>query len=214
MPEYGTLRVNWEEREIANGGMVPDVEEFTRLRVLRFLLEPNPSNEDRHAIVYYDDNGQLEFYSAEQLFAMMEDPTDLVAMVDLWLDINRTTQAGQQPTEYNKVQQLRSHLIEEERVESDDTARQSLLISVLSECFAAQLPDSPAARDALLQQMSYIDLQSKLSGIKKAQLEEAGVDTASLGDYVDEMRDALRKVWAAQDAKGTGPKVRSWGDDH
>jgi hypothetical protein len=146
MPQYGTLRVNWDKREVANGGMLPGVDELTRLRVLRFLLEPNPSDEERNAIVYYEDNGQLELCTAEQVLQIMEDPTDLIAIIDLWLNMNRSAKSGQQRTKYNKVQKLRSHLVEEEYVDSDDEARQSLLIGVLTDCFSAQLPDSPVAR--------------------------------------------------------------------
>ena len=205
MPHYGTIRVDWDKREFGYEGMCPHVSELTRLGVLRFLLEPNPKNEERKAIVYYEDDAQMEFYGAEQLLEITVNPIDLVVMVDLWLEINRSGQDSARGATYRQVQDLRVLLDETSRVPGEDTAEQKLLIEVLAHCFAVQPPDSPAAREARLLEMGGTDLRDELEILDDKELEALGIvcfHTSFCG--TDEMRDVLRKVWTARDATDKG----------
>ena len=202
MPQYGTIRIDWDKREFEYGGMCPGVSDITRLRVLRFLLEPNPTNEERKAIVYYEDTGQLELYGPEQVLEITEDSTDLVAMIDLWLEIHRSSQHPHQAATYRQVQDLRVSLAETWHVPGEDTTEQKLLTEVLTHCFAVQPPESPAAREARLLEISGSDLWHVLVSLDDDELEALGIGDfdISLCD-TDDMRDVLRKVWVAQDVQ-------------
>jgi hypothetical protein len=145
MAQYGTLRIDWERRAIIVDD-TDDSPETSQVDVLRFLLGPDREDKEgmeRWALVYCEDCDRVEFDCALGVIGRSDHLLDLVPLIERWLELSRQAHGSRKGKKFKAVQELRSALIEGDFSAAADEGRASLLLEVLTECFAVQPPASP-----------------------------------------------------------------------